>query len=411
MVATPMRTSAPGLTVVLCGLIAAFEGFDLQAAGVAAPQLAPFFKMSPDALGLFFSASTFGLMLGAAFGGRLSDAWGRKRVLMMSVFFFGVFSIATGMANSVDGLMLFRFLTGVGLGSALPNLIALVAENTPTERRFTAVSILYAGLPFGGALASLVTVFGAADDWRLVFYAGGLAPIVSIPILMYLLPESGKLAALKAAKTEAPRLGLIKALFGGSQGLKTALLWIGFFFALLTMYLLLNWLPSLLISRGLSRPEASIVQFGFNICGAAGSIATGLVMDALSRRLVIPATFAIAIAALVALAMAPPAFVVAIALGSLVGAAVSGTQAILYSIAPSTYPTAARGGGVGAAVSVGRLGSAAGPLAGAALLSAGQSAQQVLMLMLPALALAGVAAFILTLLPRGDGEEPAAPPA
>ncbi len=177
------------------------------------------------------------------------------------------------------------------------------------------------------------------------------------------------------------------------------------------MYLLLNWLPSLLISRGLTRPEASIVQFGFNICGAVGSIATGLLMDSLSRRLVIPATFAFAIGALVALAFAPPQFAAAIAFGSLVGAAVSGTQAILYAIAPSTYPTAARGGGVGAGVSVGRLGSATGPLLGGLLLSAGQSAQQVLVLMLPALALAGVAAFILTLLPRGDGEEPVAPPA
>ncbi len=200
MAGTSMRTSAPGLTVALCGLIAAFEGFDLQAAGVAAPQLAPFFNLSPETLGWFFSASTIGLLFGAAFGGRFSDVWGRKRVLILSVLFFGLFSIATGMANDVTGLMIFRFLTGVGLGSALPNLIALVAENTPMERRFTAVSILYAGLPFGGALASLVTVFGAADDWRLVFYAGGLAPIVAIPILMYLLPESGQLAALRRTR-------------------------------------------------------------------------------------------------------------------------------------------------------------------------------------------------------------------
>jgi AAHS family 3-hydroxyphenylpropionic acid transporter len=395
-----MTTTASGLTnagrtVALCALVAAFEGFDLQAAGVAAPRLGPLFHMSPDSLGWFFSSSTFGLMLGAAIGGRASDWLGRKRVLILSVLLFGLFSIATGLSNGVEQLVLFRFLTGVGLGGALPNVLALVAENTAPSRRFTSLGVLYGGLPFGGAMASLVSVFGGAADWRLVFFAGGLAPVVAAPLLMLFLPESEKLA--QARQAGAPRQNLLATLFGDGRTLKTPLLWLAFFFALLTLYLLLNWLPTLLVGRGLTRPQASLVQVAFNVAGAIGSVITGLLMDKLPRRMVTPVTFAVAVGALVILALSPADFGLTVLVGALVGATVSGTQAILYALAPGVYPTRSRGGGVGVAVSVGRLGSAAGPLLAGALLTAGQSPQQVLLILLPTLGLSGLAAFVVAL--------------
>ena len=395
MTSKTTTTGAAGRTVALCALVAAFEGFDLQAAGVAAPRLAPLFHMTPDALGWFFSSSTFGLMLGAAIGGRASDWLGRKRVLILSVLLFGLCSIATGLSDGVEQLVLFRFLTGVGLGGALPNVIALVAENTAPNKRFTSLGVLYGGMPFGGSLASLVSVFGGAADWRLVFFAGGFAPVVAVPLLMLFLPESQKLAQAKEAA--APRPGLLSALFGEGRAIKTPTLWIAFFFALLTLYLLLNWMPTLLVGRGLSRPEASWVQVAFNIAGATGSVITGLLMDKLPRRLVTPVTFAVAVGSLVILAMAPASFGVIVLAGALVGATVSGTQAILYALAPGVYPTRSRGGGVGVTVSVGRLGSAAGPLLAAALLTAGQTPQQVFFILLPTLGLSGLAAFVIAL--------------
>jgi AAHS family 3-hydroxyphenylpropionic acid transporter len=400
-------SATAGRTVALCGLVAAFEGFDLQAAGVAAPRLAPFFQMTPDQLGWFFSASTFGLMLGAAVGGRLSDWMGRKRVLILSVLLFGLFSIATGLSDGVEGLLLFRFLTGVGLGGALPNVIALVAENTSQARRFTSLGVLYAGLPTGGSLASLVTVFGGGEDWRLVFFAGGFAPVLCVPLLMLFLPDSRQFAEAKAK--DAPRLGLGAALFGEGRATRTLVLWVGFFFALLTMYILLNWLPTMLVSKGLTRPEASMVQIGFNVAGAIGSVVTGLLMDSMPRRLVTPVTFVLTIVCIYFLSIAPGTFGVSLVAGALIGATVSGTQAILYALAPGAYPTAARGGGVGVAVSVGRFGSAAGPLLAGLLLAAGQSPRQVLFVLLPALAVAGVGAFVVALSsnPKAEAVEPA----
>lgn len=393
------RGSRTVATVALCYLIAVFEGFDLQAAGVAAPRLGAAFGLEPGQLAWFFSSSTFGLMFGAAVGGRLSDRFGRKAVLIASIVVFGLMSIATGLAPSLEALVLARFLTGVGLGGALPNLVALAAENTPAGRKNTAVGLLYAGLPSGGALSSLVSIFGGADNWQTVFHVGGIAPLIAVPLLIYVLPESQQLKAAKAAHAgEKGRSGFLFALFGGGRVARTLLLWVGFFLALLTMYLLLNWLPTLLIGRGLTREHASLVQVSFNVLGAIASFITGSLMDRMSLPKVVVISFVAAAVALSLLANVPPQLVAAMAVAGFVGIAMSATQALLYAVAPTNYPTEVRGTGVGSAVTVGRLGSAAGPLLAGALLGSGRTPQEVLLVLVPIILAAGAAALVLALL-------------
>ncbi len=384
-------------TVSLCYLIALFEGVDLQAAGVAAPKLAPAFHLLPNQLGWFFSASTFGLLLGAAVGGRLSDRFGRKAVLIAAVAMFGLMSIATGLAPNVDALLIARFLTGLGIGGALPNLVALVSENTPPALKNTSVGLLYAGLPSGGALASLVAALGKGQSWSLVFFVGGIAPLISVPLLIWLLPESQQLQAAKRAHGagQSADRGFFFALFGNGRAPCTLPLWLGFFLALLTMYLLLNWLPTLLVSRGMSKADASLVQLSFNLLGALGSICTGLLMDRISLRAVVIAAFVSAAACLALLANVSPELLAALAVGGLVGITMSATQALLYSLAPGVYHTEIRGTGVGSAVAVGRIGSAVGPLLAGALLTSGRTPQEVLLMLVPVMLVAGAAVVFL----------------
>jgi len=381
---SPIRLAA----VAVCCLLAIFEGFDLQSAGVAAPRLAPDLGLTPDDLGWFFSVSTFGLMFGAAIGGRLSDRLGRKTTLLVSVGLFGLLSIATGLATDLNSLLIARFLTGVGLGGALPNLIAIVAESVAPRQRSLAVGILYAGLPCGGAIASLVSLAGAdPSDWRMIFYVGGGGPLLALALAIPLLPNASK--APRDAGSDQ-KSGFVEAAVGGGRALTTLLLWLAFFLALLVMYLLLSWLPSLLIAKGLSRPDAGLVQMAFNLAGAVGSVATGWLMDNPRRR---PATillvFGASAAALAVAAGAPASLAVFLIVGAALGATVSGVQSIVYGMAPSFYPTRLRGTGVGAAVVMGRLGSAGGPLLAAVLIGAGQQSSQVLLALLPILALGG----------------------
>ena len=388
MAAAPagMSTKTTWMTLALCCSVSVFEGFDLQAAGVVAPKVAAVFGLGPKELGWFFSAATFGLMLGAAIGGRLSDRWGRKAVLLASVFLFGAMSVATAFSWDAQSLLATRFLTGVGLGGALPNLLALVSENAPPRHRSLVVGALYAGLPLGGALAALTNLAGSGpESWTHVFLVGGLAPMLLTLPLMYFLPDS------QAQRSLAPDqvAGVGEALFGGGRAATTVVLWAGFFLALLAMYLLLNWLPSLLVGRGLSVTDASWVQMLFNLGGVIAAVAAGRLMDGGSRRLVVSIAFLSTIAAVVALALSPATPAISMLCGFAIGATVSSTQAILYAMAPALYPTAGRGTGVGTAVSVGRFGSAAGPLLAAVLLGGGGNANQVLMALVPVLLAAG----------------------
>jgi AAHS family 3-hydroxyphenylpropionic acid transporter len=156
-VASRQSRTALRFSVGLCFLSALCEGFDVQAAGVAAPGITRELHCTPADLGLFFSASGLGLMIGSVIGGRISDRRGRKLVLVASIGVFGAFSLLTGVMPSLPLLAGARFLTGLGLGGALPNLIALAVETSAPGVRNRSVGIAYVGMPIGGSLASGVS--------------------------------------------------------------------------------------------------------------------------------------------------------------------------------------------------------------------------------------------------------------
>ena len=247
------RSSAAVVTLSLCFAIALLEGLDLQSVGVAAPRMAREFGLSVAQMGLAFSAGTFGLLPGAMFGGRLADRIGRKRVLILSACVFGLLSIATALVSSFNMLVLVRVLTGIGLGGALPNLIALSSEAVSNKARNTAVSVMYCGIPFGGVIASIIGIVSMGDtDWRHIFYVGGAGPLILVPLLFAFLPESKAFNhASHGGSVQPAPVG--EVLFGASRGLSTLQIWISYFCTLIVLYFLLNWLPSLMAARGLSR--------------------------------------------------------------------------------------------------------------------------------------------------------------
>src|SRR5215475_7010267 len=211
-------------TIVSCVAVAFCEGFDLQAAGVAARGIASEFNPTPDQLGTFFSASTLGLFGGALIGGRISDSFGRKRTLIWSVIIFGVFSILTAAAPDIHTLTWARLLTGLGFGGAFPSLLALVNESSSAGRRNANVALAYSGMPFGGAIASLLSMLSAPEHWRLIFIAGGVTPLLLAPFLHRVLRESSEFersseAAVPAAGTlgfeTLPKTGSFLAILAG----------------------------------------------------------------------------------------------------------------------------------------------------------------------------------------------------
>ncbi|PMX28268.1 MULTISPECIES: 3-(3-hydroxy-phenyl)propionate transporter MhpT [unclassified Pseudomonas] len=382
---SPSRRST--LTIALCFIVALIEGFDLQAAGTAAAGLRQSFALDPKMLGWVFSIGIIGLLPGAFFGGWVADRIGRKKILVIAVLLFGLFSLSTAFVESYPNLLLVRFLTGLGLGAALPNLIALCAEAVSERNRGTAISVMYCGVPLGGALAAVVAMF-SSEHWQTTFIIGGLAPLLAVPLMILLLPES---TAFRQQRDNTPgaRPSTGQALFGEGRARTTLALWLSYFFTLTVMYMLLNWLPSLLLEQGFSKPQAGIVQMLFNIGGALGSLLGGVLLDRCNAVKVVLSVYAGLLAALAGVGLSVGIVPMAIA-GFAAGLFVMAAQLVLYASAPPSYPTSVRATGVGAAVAVGRLGSVAGPLAAGQLLAAGAGTAGVLLATSPGVVIAAL---------------------
>jgi AAHS family 3-hydroxyphenylpropionic acid transporter len=390
----PMRNAA-GLTLSLCALAALTEGFDTQSMGVAAPRVIAEFGLSTSQAAVIFSSTTFGLFLGAAAGGRIADHWGRKRALIMSMLLFGLFSILTAMTVGPVSLFAARLLTGLGLGGAMPNFISLCSESTQDQRRVSIVTLIMAAMPFGGAIAALTALGARAGwDWRAIFYVGGIAPILLALLMAALLPDSRGGTTLDAQATRIESVAA--ALFGGDRRTTTLLLWVAFFFTQLVLLLMLNWLPSLILGFGFTRSEASWAAVCFNLGGSIGAGFLGRLHAGRHRRGMVAITYCAIALALVAVSTVGKTFYVAALACAVAGVFIIGAQLILFALAPLYYKKSIRGTGVGASVSIGRLGSVMGPLYAGALLAGGGSSAAVLLGILPFVALGGSAAFALT---------------
>ena len=386
--------------IIACCIAVAFcEGFDLQAAGVAAGGIVLEFRPTPEQLGTFFSASTLGLFAGALLGGRLADSFGRKRILIGSIVLFGLFSVLTAAAHGTQALSWARLVTGAGLGGVFPTLLALVSESSSTRRRYASIALVYSGMPIGGAIASLLSMLTAPEHWRLIFIAGGLTPLLLAPLMYRVLRESSEFerSSATAVATGAtlelktlPKTGSFRAILAGGRATPTLLLWISSFLVLLTLYLILNWLPLLLVGSGFTKSEAAGVQVAFNVGGALAALGIGPLLDSRARSPSIVAAFVSVPLFILFLSASPSqvALVTLIVFG--MGASVLAAQSFLYATAPGCYPTLIRGVGLGAAVAMGRVGSIVGPKLGGTLKAAGHSSGQLFMDILPLVVLASV---------------------
>ena len=383
-----------GLVIGVCMLVAGLDGFDIQAFGVAAPRMAPALGLNPGALGLIGSIATLGLVAGALAGGWAADRWGRKPVLLAAVTMFGLFSLATALATDGNTLLAARFLAGLGFGGAMPNLIALAAEVAPPGRRALVTGAMFCGFPFGGAAVSLLArLAGEHADWRMLFVVGGVLPLAIAPAIIWGLPET------RPEPDPLAEQGLGKALFGEGRAAPTVLLWAGSVLSLLVMYLMIYWLPILVVSKGHHPTDGAAASLAFNLAAVAGALVLGAMADRLGvRRTIIAAYLALA-AALVGLGAAT-ALGAILTMSAAAGFLVVGVQYVLYGLAPILYPPQVRSAAAGASVGVGRLGSVAAPLVGGLLLQVGWSAGQVLDAMAPVAIAAGAAILTLTIVAK-----------
>jgi len=408
--------------LLTCAAVLFLDGFDTTAIGYIAPVLAREWGVGKGALGPVFSAGLFGLMIGALIFGPLADRVGRKKIIILSTVTFGIGALVTAFVQDVNTLFAIRFLTGLGLGGAMPNGIALTSEFSPRRRRATMVMIMFVGFSIGAALggllaAALIPQFG----WRSVFIVGGVAPLLLAPILALRLPESVRFLALtgRADARVARLLGLInpnagfapatrfvvnepelagipvKHLFRDGRTLTTLLLWIVFFMSLLDIYFLSNWLPTVLNDLGASVSEAAAIGSMLQVGGVVGTFALGSIIDRFSFR-ALALVYFIAVFAVGAIGQLGHSVTFVTMAIFAAGFCIVGGQIAANALAAGFYPTAVRATGVGWALGVGRVGSIVGPLVGGVLLTMKWSAGEVFAAAAAAALCAALAAYSLS---------------
>lgn len=386
------------LLVLLCCLVVIADGMDVAIMGFVAPSIIHDWAISRPEFGLVMSAAPIGLVIGALVAGPSADRFGRKNVLIVSVFLFSIFTIMTAQAASPVAMAALRLLTGIGLGAAMPNTTTLLSEYAPARKRSLMITLMFTGFNLGSALIGFVAGWLIPlHGWRSVLLFGGALPLALIPLQWWLLPESARLLAVRGAPSERiskllgkvcgarfsgdevfvstepplPTRKPIGVLFSQGYAFTTIALWVTYFMGLLVIYLLTGWLPTLIKDAGLSVTTAANVTAMFQIGGTIGAIAVGWLMDKVRPAPVISAAYlggglcVLGLAWIGALSSSLALLVFA------AGFCMSGAQTGLNAYAPGRYPTAARATGVSWMLGMGRFGSIFGSAIGGALLGLG----------------------------------------
>lgn len=377
------------LTIFLCFWVAFFEGFDLQAPGIAAKGIALTFGLDQVQMGYVFSLGVFGMLFGAFFGGRIADYMGQKKVLMLSIAIFGVFMFITALAPTVEVLYAARFITGLGLGAAMPTMISVVGDEANEKNRGKLNSLMYCGLPVGAIFVASLAILLPEIKWQTLFLIGGLTPLLLIPFMAIILKDKPKAVTLNHTATETVP-NMAQVLFKDQQYKKTLPLWTGFFFTLMINYILISWLPNLLMEQGLEKQQAFMVMLVFQVGAVIGTLGLGYLLDRLKLwqlAAIIYSGLFIALSLLFTTTYIPMLIIA----GVMGGIFSTGGQSILYGISPIFYSGTGKVTGVGSAISLGRLGAMTGPLLTGKILVLGVGTTGILVASLPAVIISAIA--------------------
>ncbi len=381
-------------TIFICFLMNMLDGMDVLIISYTAPSIAAEWAISPEMLGVVFSAGLLGMTAGAMFLAPKTDVIGRKPMILLCAAIMGASIMATAYAQTITVLYILRFISGLGIGAMLASTPALASEYTPNRTKDFWVSLVISGYPMGAFLSGLVAAAVIPTyGWRTMYLVAGVATFITIPLIYFLLSESleflfktqpknalarsnrilGKmgldpLTHLPEVRTEKNiKAASIYSLLTADRKAATLMLWTAFFMSFVTLYFLTSWIPKLAAITGLSLELAIYAATVFNLGSFAGILTQGYFSGKLGLRKVI-GIFLIGAAVLMMTFGAFAGSALVLVLFGFIGFAIQGGFVGLYSVAARIYPTEVRTTGIGWAIGAGRIGALVGPLLGGVLI-------------------------------------------
>lgn len=390
--------------VALCGAGAMMDGLDLQTIGYVAPAISKAWALQPGALGPVFGGGLFGMAIGATCFGILGDRIGRKFIMIACVAVFGAATLLTSTSGSMTSLLVWRFITGLGVGGIMPNMMVLVTEYAPQRARATLMMLVSTcfpiGVAFGGWLAAwLLPRWG----WQAVFLAAGALTLLLVPLLIVALPESLRRLVLRqveenrirailrrvnpalivpagarfTASSETAKRAHVSEIFRERRALTTICLSSVLFMNMMSLYFLNNWLPTMLNNAGFTVQTAVVVTSFFALGGTIGTVLLGILADRIHPATILTAVFLTASTLVASIAISGAPYYAIVALVFVTGFCINGAQFVSIFLSSISYPTAIRSTGVGWALGTGRLGAVAGPMIAGLFLSWSWSAPSI----------------------------------
>ncbi|MFM0304234.1 MFS transporter [Paraburkholderia sediminicola] len=387
-------TAGQIVVVVLMVLIAALDGYDVQAMSFVAPVVSKAWAIDKATLGMLLGASLFGMAGGAIALSPFADIYGRRPTVLTGLLLMTTGSMMSALSGTTWELAVSRVVTGLGIGVMVSLTTSIAAEFSSKRRRGLAVASTSVGVALGGVVGGLVTAgILKRHDWHWVFGIGSVAGVMLL-LAATRLPESPAFLIERRPRNALQRLnrvllqigqqpltelpqqaqtqrGSYRALFSGGMARTTVRLAVVFLLVTTATYYLISWLPQLVADAGFPPSTASVVA----ATSSAVGIAAGLIFGSLAARIgpvKLTGTaiigFGISLAALGFVPAAlPPLLIAASACGFFLSAA----TAVFYASLTESFPPLMRVSGIGFVMGFGRLLSGVGPFFAGAMFAAG----------------------------------------
>lgn len=377
-----------------------FDAMDIGLLSFILPNMTRDLKLTGAQPGLILSFTFLGMFAGAAVAGTLADRYGRKAIFQWTLVLYAIGTGLSAVAWDFNSMLVFRFLSGLGLGGELPVASTLVSEWSLARVRGRLLVLLESFWAYGWMLAALIAYLVVPNvpklfpnlpldaGWRVAFAIGAL-PALYVLYTRRALPESPRFlvaagrpnearSAIRIAGGIAGDPNLVptfenftqpaqdgarpegwRAIWRGVFAKRTMMLWILWFGMVFSYYGIFSWLPTILASkfefvRGL--------EFNLVITAAQipGYFVAAWLVEWLGRRytlsiFLVGAAFG---AFFFRNATTPTEVIV---YGCVISFFALGAWGVIYTYTPELYPTRIRGWGAGMAAAVGRIGGIFGP--------------------------------------------------